>query len=295
MILHAAEVWLALAVCFALGALVGSIVQRAIALTALGPAQASLIRAIDRILRWLERYLMPWRGTMPTVLPRTVPVPPPDFGHVVVTDEPGPHAALEAPASRPAADAIALPDLSNSAVSMPGRVPAAEPSHRHVEAVERGDVAGVRPLTLHAPRHGQADPLHLIRGVTKRHAGKLAQVGIFHFSQIASWTPQEVAWVAAYLGAGDALTSKDWVGQAIHFASADEPIREPVPAPEATAGAKKKRRPKKTATSRSSDGSEPLFRSQPGKRKARPTSNAKKAEPAAEPVSIERPDEPSKT
>ena len=81
MILHAAEVWVSLAVCFALGGLLGSILQRAIALTALGKPQATLIRGIDRVVRWLDRRLLPWRGTVPAVLPQTVPVPPPDFGH----------------------------------------------------------------------------------------------------------------------------------------------------------------------------------------------------------------------
>ena len=222
MILHIGEVWVALAVCFAIGTLCGSVFQSAIALTALGRPQARLIRFIDRGIRWIERLLLPWRGAVPTVLPQTVPVLPPDFGHAF--DEPGADAPTEAVLPRfVVAEPVELAELPAVPVSPPARVPPIATA-RHMEAIARGDAAGIRPLQLHAPRDGRADPLHLIVGVTRRHASRLGQVGIFHFSQIASWTPQELAWMAAYLGAGDAPTKKDWVGQAIHFASADEAI-----------------------------------------------------------------------
>jgi predicted flap endonuclease-1-like 5' DNA nuclease len=269
MIRHAAEVWATLAVCFVFGALFGSIVQRTVALTALRQGQARLIRSIDRAVLWLERNLVPRRGTVPTVLPRTVPVPPPDFGHGVVADE-----SMSLETSEPFAphlidETSALHPVAPSTGQLSGNVRAAEPSPRHAEAVARGDTVGVRPLPLNAPRQGGPDPLTLIRGVTKRHAAKMAQVGIFHFSQIASWTPQEVAWVSGYLGVGDALTSKDWVGQAILFASADEPVRLPEPSLEAGGVAtRKKRQPKKTVAAQDSVGSEPLRR-KPTKRKAK--------------------------
>lgn len=238
MILHVAEIWAALAVCFILGALVGSIVHRVIALTRAGRAQASLIRAIDRLIRALERVLLPWRGTVPAMLPRTVPVPPPDFSHVV--DEPALHAAVETYVPRHMAGDPIL-DVELPGYQPPPAVRASKPaSGRMNEAVARGDLAGVRPLPLQGARQGGADPLHLINGVTKRHAGRLAQVGIYHFSQIAAWTPQEVAWTSAYLGIGDAIIEKDWVGQAMQFASADEPVRLPDPTPKAAGAAKPK-------------------------------------------------------
>ncbi|WEK49335.1 MAG: hypothetical protein P0Y66_16560 [Candidatus Kaistia colombiensis] len=266
MILHVAEVWLTLAVCFVLGALAGSIVQRAIALTALGRPQAKLIRAIDRIIRWLEWRLLPWRGAVPTVLPQTVPVPPPDFGHVLIDlDEPAPY-RTEAPRLDVAdTDPLAEPPGIHAPAPTRSETTRTEAgaSPKQAEAMARADAAGFRPIPLHAPRNGQADPLHLIQGVTKRHAAKLGQVGIFHFSQIASWTPQELAWTAAYLGAGEGPVAKDWVGQAIHFASADEPI-EVV----AKAGSGKKRAAtKRTGPAKPSGGEAPLRRQKSATRK----------------------------
>lgn len=267
MIRHAAEVWATLAVCFVFGALFGSIVQRTVALTGLRQGQARVIRAIDRAVLWLERTLVPRRGTVPTVLPRTVPVPPPDFGHGLVADELVPLEVSEPVAPPSVAETSAVHAVATGTGLASSGVRVAGPSPKHAEAVARGDIMGVRPLALSAPRQGVPDPLTMIRGVTKRHAAKMAQVGIFHFSQIASWTPQEVAWIAAYLGAGDALTSKDWVGQAILFASADEPVRLPDPSLDGAVTPRKKRQPKKAVPAPDSVGSKPLRR-KPGKRKA---------------------------
>jgi len=246
-ILHAAEVWVALALCFALGVLVGSIVYRAIALTALGKPQARLVHLVDRAILGLERRIMPWR-TVPVVLPRTVAIPPPDFRHG--GDEVSETASDAALPRFTIAPPIQLAEMPLN-LSAPARATPA-PSVRQSEALARGDVAGFRPVALSAPRHGRADPLYLIQGITRRHAGRLGQVGIFHFSQIASWTPQEVAWIAAYLGAGDGPMQKDWVGQAVHFASSDEPVEALEPA---VAG--KRKRMARTAVP---SGDEPLRR-----------------------------------
>ncbi|BCP53137.1 hypothetical protein K32_17540 [Kaistia sp. 32K] len=246
MILHAAEIWAALAGCFILGALVGSIFHRAIALTGANRAQASLIRGIDRVVRALERILLPWRGTVPAILPQTVPVPPPDFSPVPVIPEV--HPVMESLASGPVeidpfpserlAEAELLPPVSYAYAHLDPATASDPASH--------GDASGFQPLSLPGPRQGVADPLHAIVGLTKRHAGRLAEVGIYHFSQIASWTPQEVAWIAAYLQVGDAIVSKDWVGQAMHFASSDEPIVVPERVRKAPVAAKPKSRPKRS-------------------------------------------------
>jgi hypothetical protein len=234
MIRHAAEVWATLAVCFVFGALFGSIVQRHVALTGLRQGQARLIRAIDRTVLWLERNLVPRRGTVPTVLPRTVPVPPPDFGHGLVTDELVPQEVPEPLVPHFVAETSAVHTVATSPGQASSGVRVAEPTPRHAEAVARGDIVGVRPLALNAPRHAGPDPLTMIR---------------------------------AYLGVGDALTSKDWVGQAILFASADEPVRLPEPSQEGAATPRKKRQPKKAVAVQDSVGSAPLRR-KPGKRKA---------------------------
>jgi predicted flap endonuclease-1-like 5' DNA nuclease len=238
MIYHAAEIWAALAICFVGGAVVGSLLHRAIALTGARQAQADIVQAIDRVVRALERLLMPWRGSVPAILPQTVPVPPPDFRHIVEIPEvypptePDRHwdAAIVPVASVPLEDVPFNPPVQSIQL-----IPASADETTTFELM-----TGFQPLALQAPRNGVADPLHWINGLTKRHAGRLGKIGIHHFSQIASWTPQEVTWIATYLGLGEAIADKDWVGQAMHLASSDEPIREPKPKSAPTAPARPK-------------------------------------------------------
>ncbi|HWJ76323.1 MAG TPA: hypothetical protein VNX29_24425 [Kaistia sp.] len=87
----------------------------------------------------------------------------------------------------------------------------------------------MRPPALAGPRQGRADQLQRIPGLTRRHADRLYAIGVYHFSQIAAWTPQEIAWVSGYLNLGDAIDGEDWVGQAARFAAADGPGRRPRP------------------------------------------------------------------
>ncbi len=52
----------------------------------------------------------------------------------------------------------------------------------------------VTPLLLNAPRKGTGDDLSLIWGVAEKLAGKMNDMGIWHFDQIAQWTPANIAW-----------------------------------------------------------------------------------------------------
>ena len=44
-----------------------------------------------------------------------------------------------------------------------------------------------------------ADDLKLIKGVGPQNEKRLHALGIWHFSQIAAWTPENVEWVGGYL------------------------------------------------------------------------------------------------
>src|SRR5690606_6572015 len=50
----------------------------------------------------------------------------------------------------------------------------------------------------------------------------LNELGIFHFGQIAAWTPGEVAWIGQYLAFPDRIAKDDWVGQATLLAMGAE-------------------------------------------------------------------------
>ncbi len=211
MIQHAVELWVAIAACFLLGSLVGSLLHRTIAITGAARWQAHLVHGVDRAIRVMEWRVMPWRTGGPVPLPRVASIPPPDFSHA----EPVP---------------VAPPQIWED-TGLPVGAPSLEPvvarsvfdDERLREAVDRGDAAGTRPVVLAGPRHGSPDELTAIRGLGKRHAARLAAIGIYHFSQIAAWTPQEVAWIGAFLDIGDAVRERDWVGQATRVAGSDDP------------------------------------------------------------------------
>ena len=79
----------------------------------------------------------------------------------------------------------------------------------------------VEPELLKKPRGGKADDLTLISGVDKDAADKLHAIGIWHFDQIAKWTPQNVAWFEVQVDGFMGRVSRDkWIEQAQKLASA---------------------------------------------------------------------------
>jgi NADH-quinone oxidoreductase subunit E len=77
----------------------------------------------------------------------------------------------------------------------------------------------MRPAGISSPRSGVADNLQRIRGIGKRNEALLHSFGIYHFGQIAAWTPAEARWVASHLAFPESLEGDDWIGQAIVLAS----------------------------------------------------------------------------
>jgi NADH-quinone oxidoreductase subunit E len=86
-----------------------------------------------------------------------------------------------------------------------------------------GGGAGVPPL-LEKPRDGKGDDLTLIWGVAEKMAEKLNAVGVWHFDQIAKWTPQDVAWFEGRLDGFKGRVARDkWIEQAEKLASGWRP------------------------------------------------------------------------
>ena len=68
---------------------------------------------------------------------------------------------------------------------------------------------------LSAARGGQPDHLRQLSGVGPKLEQTLHGMGIFHFDQIASWGPEELAWMDANLQGFKGRASRDgWVAQA---------------------------------------------------------------------------------
>lgn len=99
--------------------------------------------------------------------------------------------------------------------------PATDPAEAKPGAtVSVAPVAQTRPEALQSARSGGADDLKRIKGVGPKLELMLNGLGFYHFDQIASWGPSEVAWVDDNLeGFRGRVTRDDWVAQAAVLAA----------------------------------------------------------------------------
>ena len=93
----------------------------------------------------------------------------------------------------------------------------AKPKAEEAPAVAYSDAD--KPALLSAP-NGEADDLKVIKGIGPKLEKELNGAGVFHFSQIASWTAKEVAWADENLVSFKGRISRDsWVTQAKELAT----------------------------------------------------------------------------
>jgi predicted flap endonuclease-1-like 5' DNA nuclease len=81
---------------------------------------------------------------------------------------------------------------------------------------------GKPPEALTAPE-GQADDLKRISGIGPGIERTLNHLGVFHFRQIAAWTPENVAWVDRHLRFKGRVEREGWIEQARKL-EAGEPL-----------------------------------------------------------------------
>ncbi len=121
---------------------------------------------------------------------------------------------------------------SAAAVSTAVPVAASEPAIAAVQApadagrtlppIENEEaLPGQRPAALAEARGGKADDLKLIKGIGRQNEGRLHGLGIWHFEQIAAWTPENVEWIGGYLAFPGRIEREDWVGQAKRLATGE--------------------------------------------------------------------------
>ncbi len=115
---------------------------------------------------------------------------------------------------------------TEAAAAEPTPAPAAAPV---AEAAPKAEPAttvpeeGQKPKLLDAPEGGAADDLKRIKGVGPKLEEMLNKMGVFHFSQIASWSASEIAWVDQNLESFKGRASRDsWVDQANVLAEGGE-------------------------------------------------------------------------
>ena len=79
-----------------------------------------------------------------------------------------------------------------------------------------------RPKGIAAARGGKADDLQRISGVGPKNEAILHNLGIFHFDQIAAWTPEQITWVDDHLRFNGRILREEWIRQAGLLAAGKE-------------------------------------------------------------------------
>lgn len=91
------------------------------------------------------------------------------------------------------------------------------------DGVLEGTEEGTRPALLDGPGEGGADNLKEIKGIGPKLEKVCHGLGVYHFSQIAAWSENEVAWANANLvGFKGRVTRDNWVEQAKILAAGGE-------------------------------------------------------------------------
>ncbi len=71
-----------------------------------------------------------------------------------------------------------------------------------------------RPAGLAGARGGKPDNLKAIGGIGPKLEAILNDFGVYHFDQIAAWTPQEAEWIEEYLKFPGRVARDRWIDQA---------------------------------------------------------------------------------
>lgn len=86
-----------------------------------------------------------------------------------------------------------------------------------VEAAVQQAGSGLAPTRLEAPK-GAADDLTLVSGITADTQRTLNSLGIYHFWQIAGWSPEHVAWLSSRVDGPGRIARENWMAQAVKLA-----------------------------------------------------------------------------
>ncbi len=167
---------------------------------------------VDMLLRWRMLYLERRVHHLQAVAHETVPQPLPRS-----EPAPGPAPAIWHWRARYLEARIReLERAQMGAVTTPDREPLSVA--REAEPPPAPQAKAQRPHALAAARNGAPDDFTLIEDVSALQQSTLNALGIFHFDQIAAWTPEHVAWVDAYLRLRGRIDEEEWIEQAAALA-----------------------------------------------------------------------------
>jgi predicted flap endonuclease-1-like 5' DNA nuclease/uncharacterized membrane protein YeaQ/YmgE (transglycosylase-associated protein family) len=76
-----------------------------------------------------------------------------------------------------------------------------------------------KPVGIDGPLDGKADDLKLIKGIGVKNEKVCNDLGIYHFAQIADWSPEEAVWIGHHMAFPGRVEREHWIGQAKLLAS----------------------------------------------------------------------------
>jgi predicted flap endonuclease-1-like 5' DNA nuclease len=118
----------------------------------------------------------------------------------------------------PAAPTVAAPTVA----APPPATPAAAPPITERPPAEPAPLPADLSSPFLAAPVGTADDLMRIKGIGPKLSARLAELGVFHYSQIADWTPAQLDAVDTQLGNFQGRPMRDqWQSQARLLASGD--------------------------------------------------------------------------
>lgn len=202
------------------------------------PVEATGISETDAKLRWQNEYLRQRVAALEettvsagTAVPVSAPAPLPSdtsagaaAGSTESTDE---ELARLRWRNRYLEGRIAYLDGDGTGdagegAAAPAHDPSVNPADAILEQLAVEDVDRVEPARLASARDGKGDDLTAIGGIGPKIQDVLnTELGIYHYNQVASWTPENVAWVEDHLGFSGRIRREGWVDQA---KSLSEPV-----------------------------------------------------------------------
>jgi large subunit ribosomal protein L21 len=113
--------------------------------------------------------------------------------------------------------------IGSGSVSGASMAAAAPKAAKPAAKAEAAAPAGEKPANLlSAARDGQPDDLKRISGVGPKLESLLHENGVFHFDQVAAWTPSEIAYMDDKLSFKGRIERDGWIAQAAQFAAEKE-------------------------------------------------------------------------
>ncbi|MEO1472210.1 MAG: NADH-quinone oxidoreductase subunit NuoE, partial [Pseudomonadota bacterium] len=117
--------------------------------------------------------------------------------------------------------AAAAPKPAADPEPAPAAAPVEAPEPAPAKMVDQDGEEGPAPALYTAAPEGGGDDLQKLKGVGPKLEGVLHELGVYTFAQIASWGPDEIAWVDTRLNFKGRIERDDWVGQAKTLSGGD--------------------------------------------------------------------------